>query len=166
LWENLSQNVTSLLSRVQNLPPCPSLKSVFGKCRMNETFNLSCKQVWKKYVCQVSAAGICTTTGRVTPTYYNQMAAAVNVSYGLYRYAPFLVNLQDCTFARSTFTDINNDHCPGLRKFSGWIYIGLVMVSVAVMCSLIFWVIYARERRHRVYTKRARSSDVEGKATS
>jgi uncharacterized membrane protein len=135
-------------------------------CATGEVQLNNATEVWKKYVCQVSAAGICTTTGRVTPTYYNQMAAAVNVSYGLYRYAPFLVNLQDCTFARSTFTDINNDHCPGLRKFSGWIYIGLVMVSVAVMCSLIFWVIYARERRHRVYTKRARSSDVEGKATS
>lgn len=81
------------------------------------------------------------------------MAAAVNVSYGLYRYGPFLVDLQDCTFVRQTFTDINRTYCPGLRRHSEWIYIGLVMVSAAVMLSLIFWVIYARERRHRVYTK-------------
>lgn len=81
------------------------------------------------------------------------MEAAVNVSYGLYRYGPFLVDLQDCTFVRDAFTDVSNRHCPGLRKYSGWIYIGLVMVSTAVMLSLIFWVIYARERRHRVYTK-------------
>lgn len=94
------------------------------------------------------------------------MAAAVNVSYGLYRYAPFLVNLEDCTFVRDTFTGISNDHCPDLRRFSEWIYVGLVVVSAAVMFSLIFWVIYGRERRHRVYTKRstARSMDNENKA--
>jgi hypothetical protein len=133
---------------------------------MNETFNLFPKQVWKNYVCQVSKSGICTTPGRLTPTFYNQMAAAVNLSYGLNRYSPFLVNLEDCTFVRDTFTGISNDHCPGLKRFSRWIYIGLVMVSAAVMLSLIFWVIYGRERRHRVYTKRhaARSLDNEGKA--
>lgn len=111
------------------------------------------KQVWKNYVCEVSASGICATPGRLTPTIYGQMEAAVNVSYGLYRYGPFLVDLQDCTFVRETFTDISQSHCPDLRRHSQWIYIGLVMVSSAVMLSLIFWVIYARERRHRVYTK-------------
>lgn len=115
--------------------------------------NFCFKQVWKSYVCEVNSAGICTTPGRLTPTFYDQMEAAVNVSYGLYHYGPFLVNLQDCTFVRDTFTDISNRNCPGLRKHSSWIYIGLVMVSAAVMSSLIFWVIYARERRHRVYTK-------------
>ena len=110
-------------------------------------------QVWKNYVCQVSASGICITTGRLTPTIYNQMAAGINVSYGLYHYGPFLVELQDCTFVRQTFTDISRDHCPSLQQYSEWIYIGLVMVSAAVMLSLVFWVIYGRERRHRVYTK-------------
>lgn len=90
----------------------------------------------------------------MTPGIYSQMAAAVNVSDGLYRYSPFLINLVDCTFVRETFTDINDNHCPGLRKYTKWIYVGLVIVSVAVMLSLIFWVIYARERRHRVYTKK------------
>lgn len=75
------------------------------------------------------------------------------MSYGLYHYGPFLVDLQDCTFARQTFTDIYLYHCPGLQRYSEWIYVGLVMVSVAVMLSLVFWVIYGRERRHRVYTK-------------
>lgn len=109
--------------------------------------------MWKSYTCQVSSSGICTTAGRVTPTIYNQMMAGVNVSYGLYNYGPFLVGLQDCTFARQTFNDIYNNHCPGLRRYSKWVYIGLTLVSSAVMLSLIFWVIYARERRHRVYTK-------------
>jgi len=96
---------------------------------------------------------ICATTGRLTPTLYSQMTSAVSVAYGLYHYAPFLVELQDCTFVRSTFNDISTGYCPGLRKYTEWIYIGLLVVSAAVMCSLIFWVVYARERRHRVYTK-------------
>ncbi|XP_059454188.1 uncharacterized protein LOC132184534 [Corylus avellana] len=136
------------------------------QCATGEVHLNNATEVWKNYVCQVSSSGICTTPGRLTPTFYNQMAAAVNVSYGLYRYAPFLVNLEDCTFVRDTFTGISNDHCPDLRRFSAWIYVGLVVVSAAVMFSLIFWVIYGRERRHRVYTKRstARSLDNENKA--
>ncbi|CAI0388902.1 unnamed protein product [Linum tenue] len=111
------------------------------------------EQAWKAYVCQVSSSGICTTPGRLTPSLYSQMSSAVNVSYGLYRYGPFLVELEDCTFVRRTFTDINASYCPDLRRYTQWIYVGLVIVSAAVMLSLIFWVIYARERRHRVYTK-------------
>lgn len=116
-------------------------------------------QVWSSSVCKVSASGICTTTGRLTPSFYQQMAAGVNVSFGLYQYGPFLVELQDCTFVRQTFTDIHRDHCPGLRRYSGWIYVGLVMVASAVMLSLLFWVIYGRERKHRVYTKTLLAAD-------
>ncbi|XWS20499.1 hypothetical protein CRYUN_Cryun31cG0106100 [Craigia yunnanensis] len=36
---------------------------------------------WKKYVCQVSAAGIYTTAGRLTPDMYDKMSSAVNVLY-------------------------------------------------------------------------------------
>ena len=110
--------------------------------------------MWKKYICQVSSSGICTTPGRLTPSLYKQMESAVNLSYGLSRYGPFLVNLEDCTFVRETFTKISHSYCPDLRRYSQWIYVGLVIVSAAVMLSLIFWVIYARERRHRVYTKK------------
>lgn len=109
-------------------------------------------QVWKKYECQVSNDK-CTTVGRLTPSMYDQMSVAVNVSYGVYHYGPFLTNLVDCTFVRDTFTAIHKDHCPDLRRYSKWVYIGLVMVSAADMLSLIFWVLYARERRHRKYTK-------------
>ncbi|XP_022755223.1 uncharacterized protein LOC111303316 isoform X2 [Durio zibethinus] len=124
------------------------------QCASGEVSLYDSSEVWKNYTCQVSSSGICSTRGRLTPQFYTQMSAAVNVSYGLYRYGPFLVNLQDCTFVRDTFTDISHDYCPGLWRYSQWIYIGLVIVSAAVMLSLIFWVIYARERRHRVYTKR------------
>lgn len=125
------------------------------------TFNAAL-QVWKNYVCDISPNGICVTTGRLTPTFYSQMAAGLNISYGLYRYGPFLVDLQDCTFVRQTFTDINRIYCPGLRRYSSWIYIGLVMVATAVMLSLLFWVIYGRERKHRVYTKEHTPRFTEG----
>ena len=111
-------------------------------------------QVWKNYECQV-ANNKCTTVGRLTPSMYDQMSGAVNVSYGLYHYGPFLTNLVDCTFVRDTFEAIHKDHCPDLRLYSRWVYIGLLMASVAVMLSLVFWVVYARERRHRKYTKQA-----------
>jgi len=122
-------------------------------------------QVWQGYVCKtsvVSGSEICTTVGRLTPTIYSQMAAAVSVSFGLYHYGPFLNQLEDCTFVRQTFSSINDNNCPGLEKYSGWVYIGLAMVSTAVMLSLIFWVVYARERRHRKYNKELREQDKEG----
>lgn len=120
-------------------------------------------QVWKNYVCEVSVSdpAVCSTVGRLTPEYYEEMSAAINVTYGLYRYAPFLVDLQDCTFVRQTFSDISRKHCPSLRQYTEWVYTGLVVVSAAVMLSLVFWVIYARERKHRVYTKRFMANSYE-----
>ncbi|KAL0016450.1 hypothetical protein SO802_003519 [Lithocarpus litseifolius] len=122
-------------------------------CSDGEVEPSNATEVWMSYVCQVSTTGICITTGRLTPALFNQMMAGVNVGVALYNYGPFLVELEDCTFVRQTFSEIYRDHCPGLRQYSRWIYIGLVMVSIAVMLSLIFWLIYGRERRHRVYTK-------------
>ncbi|KAG6740942.1 hypothetical protein POTOM_056413 [Populus tomentosa] len=136
------------------------------KCAAGEVDLSNATQVWKNYICQVSSSEICITPGRLTPSLYNQMESAVNLSYGLDRYGPFLVNLEDCTFVREAFTKISHSYCPDLRRYSQWIYIGLVIVSAAVMLSLIFWVIYARERRHRVYTKQFMSSlEAPGKAS-
>ncbi|KAL8496910.1 hypothetical protein ACS0TY_020552 [Phlomoides rotata] len=143
----------------QSGPLVPNLCNPFNPdltdraCAPSEVHLDNATQVWNGYVCQVSGNGICVTTGRLTPSMFNQISAAVNVSYGLYTYGPFLVNLEDCSFVRQTFSDIETRHCPGLRKYSEWIYVGLVMVALAVMLSLVFWVIYGRERRHRVYTK-------------
>lgn len=78
------------------------------------------------------------------------MSAAVNVSYGLNNYAPFLTELQDCTFAHQVFNDIYMYHCPGLTRYSKWIYVGLEVVSAAVMLSVILWVIYGRERKQHL----------------
>ncbi|KAG7023477.1 hypothetical protein SDJN02_14502, partial [Cucurbita argyrosperma subsp. argyrosperma] len=143
----------------QSGPSIPTLCNPFHlnftdrSCAPGEAELQNATQVWKSYVCETSASDICTTPGRLTPTYYGQMASAVNVSFGLYKYGPYLVSLEDCSFVRQAFTDIHNGYCPDLRRYTEWIYVGLVTVSAAVMLSLIFWVIYARERRHRVYTK-------------
>lgn len=119
-------------------------------------------QVWASYVCQVSVNGICTTTGRLTPSFYSQMGNGVSMSIALYNNGPFLLELQDCTFARETFSQIYTKHCPALQRYSKWIYIGLAMVSTAVMLSLIFWVIYGRERRHRLYAKQSMADGRSG----
>ncbi|EAZ24962.1 hypothetical protein OsJ_08742 [Oryza sativa Japonica Group] len=131
-------------------------------CTRGEVTLDNATRVWKNFECQtttVSGTEICTTVGRVTPTILGQMAAGVNVSQGLYQYGPFLIQLEDCTFVRDTFTNINQNHCPGLERYSKWVYVGLVMVSSAVMLSLVFWVIYARERRHRAYSKQHNYAD-------
>ncbi|KAL0330570.1 UNVERIFIED_CONTAM: hypothetical protein Sradi_5043700 [Sesamum radiatum] len=132
----------------QSGPQVPNLCNPFNAdltdraCAPGEVELNNATQVWRGYVCETSGSGICATTGRLTPGIYGQMAAGVNVSYGLYRYGPFLVNLEDCSFVRKTFSDIHAGYCPGLRKYSRWIYSGLVMVATAVMASLVFWVIY------------------------
>ncbi|KAI4377312.1 hypothetical protein MLD38_014962 [Melastoma candidum] len=143
----------------QSGPQLPTLCNPFNadltsrQCASGEVDFNNATEVWKNYVCQVSSSGICATAGRLTPAFYDQMVKAENVSYGLYHYGPFLVSLQDCSFLRETFSHVSVTYCPDLGQYSRWVYIGLVMVSAAVMLSLIFWVIYARERRHRVYTK-------------
>jgi hypothetical protein len=107
-------------------------------------------------VCQtalVNGNEICTTVGRITPSLLSQMTAAVSVSKGLYQYGPFLTQLEDCSFARETFASISTNNCPGLDKYSRWIYIGLDIVSGAVMFSIIFWIIFVRERKHRKFNK-------------
>ncbi|KAF5932255.1 hypothetical protein HYC85_028426 [Camellia sinensis] len=127
-------------------------------CAAGEVDFNNATQVWKNYVCQVSASNICNTTGRLTPQMYEQMASVVNVNYGLYHYSPFLIGLLDCSFVRDTFSSISVHQCPDLSQYSKWIYTGLAIVSAAVMLSLIFWVVYARERQHRKYTKLSKAA--------
>ncbi|KAF7134645.1 hypothetical protein RHSIM_Rhsim08G0209600 [Rhododendron simsii] len=113
-----------------------NIEQISGDSQSRFSFLL---QVWQNYVCQVSSNNTCTTVGRLTPTMYSQMIKATNVSYGLYHYGPFLVGLLDCSFVRETFTGITHDYCADLKRYSMWVYIGLAMVSAAVMLSLIFW---------------------------
>ncbi|KAI3506108.1 hypothetical protein L1887_28464 [Cichorium endivia] len=155
---NFAPNFTPLYYN-QSGPLVPLLCNPFRPdfsdrvCEANEVSLSNATQVYSRFVCEVSPSGICTTTGRLTPNFYSQMTGGIKLCYSLYLYGPFLVELRDCTFVRRTFTEISNEYCPGLRRFSNWIYIGLLMVSLAVLLSLVFWVVYGRERRHRVYTK-------------
>ncbi|KAJ4816407.1 envelope glycoprotein B [Rhynchospora pubera] len=168
--QNIAPNPTPLYFN-QSGPLMPLLCNPYNgdlsnhSCSAGEVDLYNATQVWKGYECEtkvVSGREICSTAGRVTPRIYNQMAAAVNVSQGLYQYGPFLNQLEDCTFVRDTFTSIDSNNCPGLEKYSRWVYIGLVMVSAAVMLSLVFWVVYARERRHRVYNKQFAARSGQG----
>lgn len=146
----------------QSGPSMPTLCNPFNNnlsnrtCAPNEVTLSNASMVWKNYVCNaisVNGFEICKTVGRITPMIFDQMEAAISVGYALYHYGPFLVQLEDCTFVRETFSSIIQNNCPGLRKYSKWVYVGLALVSAGVMLSTIFWVIYARERRHRVYGK-------------
>ncbi|KOM42021.1 hypothetical protein LR48_Vigan04g221900 [Vigna angularis] len=155
---NFAPNFTPLYYN-QSGPLMPLLCNPFHpdmtdrQCDPGEVTLSNATQAYGSFVCQVSPSEICMTQGRLTPTFYNQVSAGINVANNLYNDAPSLVELQDCTFVRETLSVISTDHCPGLRRYSRWIYVGLVMVSFAVMFSLIFWIVYGRERRHRLHRK-------------
>lgn len=158
---NFAPNFTPLYYN-QSGPLMPLLCNPFHpdmtdrQCDAGEVTLSNATQVYGNFVCQVSPSEICMTQGRLTPTFFNQISAGINVGNALYNYAPSLIELQDCTFVRETLSDISSDHCPDLRRYSRWIYIGLVMVSFAVMFSLIFWIVYGRERRHRLYARESK----------
>lgn len=149
----------------QSGPLVPTLCNPFHSdltdrlCTNSEVDLSNATQAWSGYVCQTMAPPIgdnnnnnytndvCVTLGRLTPRLYNQMAANVNVSYQLYQLGPVVAALEDCSFVRQTFLDIDGMYCPALRKYSHRIYVGLATVAGAVMLSTVFWVIYGRERR-------------------
>ncbi|KAL4309821.1 hypothetical protein GQ457_01G039780 [Hibiscus cannabinus] len=111
------------------------------------------EEEWEKYVCLVSETGKCGTAGRLTPDMYEDMSKAVNVSEGLYESSHFLATLVDCTIVEDAVRNITQNHCPKLKKYSAWVYGGLVTATITVMFSLFFWVLHAREMQHRKYTK-------------
>jgi hypothetical protein len=130
------------------------------KCAPGEVTFSTAPDEWKRFECQVAGSAgseVCTTVGRVTPPAYNQMTAAASISMGLYEFGPFLMQLQDCTFVRETFTSISVNNCPGLERYSRLVYDGLMLMSVAVMLSVVFWMVHTRQRR-----RRARSSKQAG----
>ncbi|CAL0325670.1 unnamed protein product [Lupinus luteus] len=153
LVEVLDMFISGINNENQSSPLIPLFCNPFEskltvrQCAPGEVTLENAITVWKNYTCEVSSSGNCITPGRITPTIYDQMAGVVNATYGLYHYGPFLTDLVDCTFLRETFADISNNYCPGLTRFAEWIYVGLVLVSVAVMMSLIFWIIFEREKR-------------------
>ncbi|XP_002993030.2 uncharacterized protein LOC9652148 [Selaginella moellendorffii] len=103
---------------------------------------------WSRYVCQAPTGTTCATPGRMTPQINDQVMKSVSVATGLVVNVPFLVNVENCVFVRETFQTIIRERCPGLRKYTRWIYIGLALASAGTMLSIVFWIIAAR-RKHR-----------------
>ncbi|XP_066346179.1 uncharacterized protein [Miscanthus floridulus] len=126
------------------------------RCAPGEVdFDIAARE-WKRFECQTTGppgSEVCATPGRVTPAAYGQMTAATSVSKGLYEFSPFLVQLQDCSFVRETFSSISNNNCPGLEQYSRDVYIGLVVISAGVMLSVVFWMVHTRHRRRRAMCK-------------
>ncbi|XP_051219763.1 uncharacterized protein [Lolium perenne] len=146
LWFNQSGPLMPVLCNPFN----PDMTA--RKCGPGEVTFSTAPDEWKRFQCQVAGdAGseVCTTVGRVTPPAYNQMTAAASISMGLYEFGPFLMQLQDCTFVRETFTSISVNNCPGLERYSGLVYDGLMLMSVSVMLSVVFWMVHTRQRRRR-----------------
>ncbi|KAF7808792.1 putative transmembrane protein [Senna tora] len=140
-----------------SMPPlCYPFDSQFQErqCTTQEVSSTNASLVWKKYECEVSELGVCTTTGRVTPQIYSQLVAAVNESYALEHYAPLLLSLQDCNFVRDTFQEITSSYCSPLNHYLKIINAGLGLISVGVLLCLVLWILYAnRPRREEVFAK-------------
>ncbi|KAF0906043.1 hypothetical protein E2562_009056 [Oryza meyeriana var. granulata] len=136
-------------------PYAPELTASPGGCATREVELAAAPRAWREHVCRthtVASSGspeVCATVGRLTPAMYDQMVAAANVSDGLSRYGPVLVGMADCTFVRRAFRAIGDEHCPGLGRYSGQVYRGLLAVAVAVLVSVVLWVVHSTERRRR-----------------
>uniref|UniRef100_A0A0E0JWF9 Uncharacterized protein n=1 Tax=Oryza punctata TaxID=4537 RepID=A0A0E0JWF9_ORYPU len=140
----------------QSGPPVPLLCIPGGGCAPGEVDLAAAPRAWRGHVCRtthaVASSGspeVCATVGRLTPAMYAQMVAAANVGDGVSRYGPVLADMADCTFVRRAFQVVGDEHCPGLGRYSGQVYRGLLAVAVAVMVSVVLWVAHSRERRRR-----------------
>ncbi|CAJ1944714.1 unnamed protein product [Sphenostylis stenocarpa] len=102
--------------------------------------------VEKATVCEVSLAEQCTSAGRLTPTIYTKLGDAVNVTRGLFEYGPFFADLVDCSFVRKTFNEISSTYCPPLRRYIIRVCVASVVVSAAVIVSLVSSVVFVREQ--------------------
>lgn len=119
-------------------------------CRKGEVSFDNASEVWLRFICNskvVSGNDICTSTGRLTPGSYTDMASATSMSQALYLYIPFLMKVGDCTFARETVSTIFKNYCPGIEHNSKLLYVGLTIETAATMLSLIFWMVLVVQRR-------------------
>ncbi|KAK8529266.1 hypothetical protein V6N13_102200 [Hibiscus sabdariffa] len=144
----------------QSGPPMPPLCYPFDsqlqdrQCGSYEVSMANASLVWQNYTCMVSEAGLCNTTGRITPDRFTQLVAAVNVSYALEHYTPPLLCLQNCDFVRNTFQNITSNYCRPLEHYLKIVNAGLGLISVGVLLCLVLWILYAnRPRREEVFVK-------------
>ncbi|XWS34524.1 hypothetical protein CRYUN_Cryun21dG0045800 [Craigia yunnanensis] len=144
----------------QSGPPMPPLCYPFDSrlqdrhCGSYEVSMANASLVWQNYTCMISASGLCTTTGRITPDRFTQLVAAVNESYALEHYTPPLLCLQNCDFVRDTFQNITSNYCHPLEHYLKIVNAGLGLVSVGVLLCLVLWILYAnRPQREEVFVK-------------
>ncbi|XP_010923876.1 uncharacterized protein [Elaeis guineensis] len=124
------------------------------QCEPEEVSFVNASMVWQNYICAVSDSGKCISPGRVTAKIYNELVAAVNVSYALDHYTPFLLSLQDCKFVRETFNSITTLYCPRLKLDLRLVNAGLALICAGIMLCLILWIFYAnRPQREEVFAK-------------
>ncbi|OIW15123.1 hypothetical protein TanjilG_08610 [Lupinus angustifolius] len=147
------------------MPPlCYPFDSQFRErqCTVQEVSSANASSVWKKYECEVSEYGICTTIGRVTPEIYIELEAAVIASYALEHYTPPLLSLQNCNFVRDTFKEITSSYCPPLNHYLKIINAGLTLISVGVLLCLVLWKLYAnRPQREEVFVKQSLAEKIK-----
>ena len=98
--------------------------------------------------------------GRLLPDHYNQMMVAIYMSDTLSRNGPFLVSVADCSFVEETFDEISKRRCPQLSLFSSMVFTGMVLVIVALMFSIVLWVVFVRERRFLLSSQKSKGTHV------
>ncbi|XP_010427929.1 PREDICTED: uncharacterized protein LOC104712678 [Camelina sativa] len=142
----------------QSGPPMPPLCIPFDgnmedrQCSPWELSVENASSVWENYICEVTQSGICTTVGRITPSTFGQLVAAVNESYALEHYTPPLLSFRDCNFVRDTFMSITSDYCKPLERNLRIVNAGLALISVGVLLCLVLWIFYAnRPQREEVF---------------
>ncbi|XP_054783134.1 uncharacterized protein LOC129290400 [Prosopis cineraria] len=140
----------------QSGPPLPLLCNPVNPdmtqrpCGPQEVSLDNASQVYQGFVCNTSPDGRCKNMGRLTPSLYQQIMMAVNVSNTLDKNGPKLIDLIDCAFVAETFDEISDNYCPPMRRFSGFIFIGLLLLSLALLFSLVLWLIFVRERHRQI----------------
>ncbi|KAK8636762.1 hypothetical protein V6N13_124500 [Hibiscus sabdariffa] len=146
----------------QSGPSMPPLCSPFDsqlqnrQCGSNEVSMANASLVWQNFTCMVSASGLCTTTGRITPSIFAQLVAAVNESNALEHYTPLLLCLQNCDFVRDTFQNIASNYCYPLEHYLKMVNVGLGLISVGVLLCLVLWIFHADHprREEALFVKR------------
>ncbi|KOM27269.1 hypothetical protein LR48_Vigan406s007900 [Vigna angularis] len=128
------------------------------KCDTMEITLKGAPTAYQGFLCDTSPSGVCITVGRLTPSLYSKVMVATNLSDSLYRNGPIFAGLLNCSFVIATFDQINDHDCPSFKRNSHQIFVGLVVVSTAVMFSVILWVLFVKERQVQMSAKKLRTT--------
>jgi len=117
-------------------------------CNHREVTFENATTAWLNYTCMAQDTDLCSGNKTLTYDIYGQLVLAANVSYALYHYAPFLLNLQDCKFVRATFSAIASQYCPPLEHDLGLVSAGLALIASGFVLYLI-WMLFADRPQRR-----------------